>query len=358
MSLGLQTERRAELSAVNVLFCGMMTFYHIAPQTLASLDPLSWQYAAVLALQRLGCVALPGFFFLSGLKFALTSGKKGLLPYYWSRVRRLLIPYAAACGVYYGVFVWLRWYSFDWREFIRLTLCGGLSAQLYFVIALVQFALLAPVFRHLTERYSPAILLPLALVITQLSGPLFSHLAQCFPHTPLPSYANSIFTNFLFYYLAGCFAGARYGQFREMLVNHRLPIGVTALTALCADQLASILHYSGRISLPYLESIHMLYYIAGTLLLCALPTPSWSGLKGALLRGADQASYHVYLYHCLIIVLFNLWAPILGLRGAGLQLLLRTIVTFAVSNGGSLLWQWLWRKIRRHPELSSKETYL
>ena len=76
MSLGLQTERRAELSAVNVLFCGMMTFYHIAPQTLASLDPLSWQYAAVLALQRLGCVALPGFFFLRGF-FPTTGAGSG-----------------------------------------------------------------------------------------------------------------------------------------------------------------------------------------------------------------------------------------------------------------------------------------
>ncbi|NBI67073.1 acyltransferase [Pseudoflavonifractor sp. 60] len=342
MKTALQRERKGELSAVNVLFCAMMTYFHVAPQSLAVLDPLSWQYAAVLLVQRLGCVAVPGFFFLSGLRFTLSSSEKGLLPYYWGRFKRLVIPYAGAAAVYYAVFVRLGWYVFDWNDLLRQTLQGTLSDHFYFVIALVQFALLAPVFRGVVRRYSPLVLLPPALVLTQFSGQFFTALAQYFPTSPLPHYIRTLFPNFLFYYLAGCFAGARYEDFRAMLAENRLPIGVMALIFTAADQLCSFLHYSGRSTIPFLEQVHLLFYLSGILLLCSLPAPRWEGLWGAVMRAADRASYLIYLYHGLVIALFNLWAPSWGITNAGAQLIGRTLAAFGVTGGACILWQRLW----------------
>lgn len=340
--------RKRELSALNVLFCLMVAFYHIASATLASLDRLGLPFAALLVLQRLACVSLPGFFFLSGLKLTLPSpGQARSLPrYYLNRANRLLVPYVLAAAVHYLVFVRLGWYAPSLGDFIRLTLRGSLSAQFYFVIVLVQFTLLAPVFRQLAERFSPLILLPPALVITQCSGQLFAALAQRLPNTPLQYYTGSIFTNFLFYYLAGCCAGARYEAFRALLAKNRPLILAMALIFTCADQAGSVLQYSGRTAVPTLDSLHLLYYIGGILFLCALPAPRWAGAAGKLMRAVDRASYLIYLYHCLVITLFNLYAPDLGLSGTGVQFLARTAVTYAVTTGGCILWQRLWSAAR------------
>lgn len=339
-----QTQRRGELSALNVLFCLMVAFYHIASATLASLDHLGLPFAILLVLQRMACVSLPGFFFLSGLKLTLPSpGRNRTLPqYYLSRANRLLVPYILAAAVHYLIFVRLGWYSFSLGEFTRLTLRGSLSAQFYFVIVLVQFTLLAPVFQRLVQRYSPLVMLPPALILTQCSGQIFGALAQLFPNTPLHYYTGSICTNFLFYYLAGCCAGTNYESFRTLLAKNRPLILAMVLIFTCADQAGSILQYSGRWEIPFLNSLHLLYYISGILFFCMLPAPRWAGTSGRLIQAIDRASYLIYLYHCLVITLFNLYAPNWGLTGTGTQFLARTAATYGVTIGVCILWQQLW----------------
>lgn len=341
------TRRLEELSVLNVLFCLMVAFYHITSQTAASLDHLSWQFALTVFLQRTTCISLPGFFFLSGLKLTLPSPgrEKPLSQYYRGRAGRLLVPYVLAAAVHYLVFVILGWYPFSVTDFLQQTALGTLSAQFYFVVVLAQFILLAPVFRAIPRRWPPVILLPVSLVLTQLSGPFFSHVAQHFP--VLSPCTRLAFPNFLFYYLAGCCAGTYYENFRTMLVKNRSLIVPMALCFTCADQLACFLHYSGRSTIPYLESLHLLYYISGILLLCSWPATVWTGSAGRLLHAVDRASYLIYLYHCLVITLFNAWAPRQGITNAGVQFLLRTAVTYGVTIGGCVGWQWLWRTVTR-----------
>lgn len=342
--LSAQDGRKSELSALNVLFCLMVAFYHIASATLASLDHLGIPFAALLILQRLACVSLPGFFFLSGLKLTLPSPRRArsLPQYYLSRAKRLLVPYVLAAAVHYLVFIRLGWYAPSLGDFAQLTLRGRLSAQFYFVIVIVQFTLLAPVFQALAERFSPLILLPPALIITQCSGQIFGALAQLFPNTPLQYYTGSICTNFLFYYLAGCCAGTNYEGFQRLLAKNRPLILAMTVLFTCADQAGSVLQYSGRTAVPALDSLHLLYYISGILFLCALPAPRWTGTPAQLMQSTDRASYLIYLYHCLVITLFNLYAPDWGLTGTGAQFLARTVVTYGVTIGGCILWQRLW----------------
>lgn len=343
------TRRLPELSNLNVLLCMMVIYIHAASQTLSSLDRLSWQYAFVLLVQRTACIAVPAFIFLSGLRLTLPSpGRKRSLPqYYLDRSRRLLVPYLLAATVHYLTFIKLGWYTFSLKELLQQTARGNLSAQFYFVIVLIQFTLLSPLFRALPRRFEPILMLLPALVITQFSGSFFSSVAQLFPNTPLQHYTGVIFTNFLFYYLAGCCAGDRYQDFRALLAKNRPLIVGMALFFTSTDLLGCLLHYSGRLSISYLESLHQLYYISGILFLCSLPPKSWGGALGWLIGRADRASYLIYLYHCLVITLFNLYAPAWGLTGAGRQFLLRILATYGVTISGCVLWQELWKNISK-----------
>ena len=280
---------------------------------------------------------------LSGLKLTLPRGEEpSLTAYYLGRVKRLLLPYLLAAAVYYLYFVRIGWYSFSPAQFLRETALGTLSAQFYFLVALMQFILLAPLFRRLARRYAPVLLLPLALGITWLSSMYFNTVLQlAIPDAAFP-YGDRIFTSYLVYYLAGCCAGQHYPRVLALLEENRPLLTASALFFGGADGVISGLAFSGRRSAPYLELIHTLYILSAILVLLGWArrhTALMSGSRGPLLRATDRASYLIYLYHCLAITLFDAAASRLVVAREGPLLLLRLLIVLSAAIGGSVLWQ-------------------
>lgn len=344
----LEGRRKSELSILNVLFCLLVVLIHVLSHAVGNSDKLSWQYALVLIPQRLAILAVPGFFFLSGLKLTLPRREKqSLKNYYLGRVKKLLIPYLLAAAVYYLYFVRLGWYTFSPAQFLRETALGTLSAQFYFLIALIQFVLLAPFFRWLAEKYSPVVLLPLALGITWLSSvnlnDILNILAPAY-HFP---YGDRIFTSYLIYYLAGCCAGVHYQSFLTLLNENHSLLLILALFFGTVNGIFSLLSFSGRHFIPYLEEIHSLYVLTTIPVLYSWAIRQKDKIsKYRLLSAIDQASYLIYLYHCLVITIFNRHAPYFVGERVSVLLLLRFLVVFPVSIAGCILWQHLWRTMR------------
>lgn len=347
-----RSQRRDELSRLNVLFCLLVVFIHVASHAVASLDKLSWQFALVLIPQRLAFVSVPGFFLLSGVKLTLPRTRPQTLSAYWGgRAKSILLPYLLAAAVYYLCFVALGWFPFSLSDFAVSLVRGDLSAQFYFLIALCQFVLLAPLFRRLAARWSPVILLPFALGIMWLSSMYFNPIVQlAFPQAPYFPYSDRIFTSYLFYYLAGCCIGQHYPRFLALLKDNRGLITALAVFFAMADGAVSVLAFSGRRSAPYLELVHTLYITSAILLLFALATSRTAPLP-RLAAEIDQASYLIYLYHCLVIVLFNGLTARLGLHRVSLLLVLRLLVVYPVTIGGCVLWQRLWTRLTARPNL-------
>lgn len=346
--------RRGELSLVNVAFCLGIVVFHCMSHPITHLDKLSWQYALAIVGQRVTCIGVPGFFFLSGLKFALPSHRRRTLgQYYRSRFQRLIPPYLLAAALHYLPFALVGTYPLSLKNFALLTIRGNLSAQFYYVIVLVQFILLAPLFRLLIERYSPVLLLPLALTVTRLSSEFFGGITL--PGWLAALYSGHQFTDAIFYYLAGCFAGAGYEDFLKLLEKNRPLITWTFVLSAPAAIAASVAVSSGRRSLPYLESLNILFYISYALFLygwAARLAPRIRGRAARLLAALDRASYLIYLYHCLVITAFDLAASRLGISREGPLLLLRLAVVLPAAAGGSILWQRLWAAVPRgkhHP---------
>lgn len=341
-------QRLEELSLLNVLFCLLVVFIHVLSQAVSSLDRLSWQYALVLIPQRLAFVSVPGFFFLSGLKLTLPRERPVPLGrYYLGRTRTLLLPYLLAAAVYYLFFVAIGWYSFSPVQFLRETALGSLSAQFYFLIALIQFILLTPLFRALSRRWAPALLLPLALGITWLSSMYLPSILQLFaPDSSFP-YSGLLFTSYLVYYLAGCCAGSRYPRFLALLEKNRSLLSWSALLFGGADGIISVLAFSGRRNAPYLEMVHTLYILSAILFLFRWAVRHRELARKPLTAAIDRASYLIYLYHCLVITVFNIFAPRAVGGGTAVLLLLRMITVYPVTIAGCVLWQRLRAAIRR-----------
>lgn len=348
--------RREELSILNVLFCLLVVLIHILSHPIVNLDKLSWQYSLVFFVQRLSFVSVPGFFFLSGVKLTLPrTGHRTLRSYWLGRVKSILLPYLLAAAVYYLFFVVIGWYTFDVGFFLKETALGTLSSPFYFVITLFQFILLAPLFQYLPRRFSPVFMLPLAVLVTQLSSIYLGSILQLFrPDISFP-YANRIFTSYLIYYLAGCCAGQNYERFLTLLKENRPLLTGFALFSGAANGILAVLNSSGRRSIPYLELIHILYMFSAIPALyswAAQAKPLGQGACARLFRRIDRASYLIYLYHSLIITIFNTFAHRLGITRIGTQLALRAVTVYTVIISGCILWQMLWAALRKKLERS------
>lgn len=240
--------------------------------------------------------------------------------------------------MYYLCFVRLGWFPFSAADFAGYLIRGDLSGQFYFLVILAQFVLLAPLFRGLAQRWSPVLLLPFALGVTWLSSMYFNSILQLFLPGASFRYADRVFTGYLVYYLAGCCIGTHYPRFQALLTENWGLIRILFAFFALADGCISVLAFSGRRSAPYLELIHTLYILSAILFLFHLALRRPAPLP-RLLADVDRVSYLIYLYHCLVIVLFNGAAARLGITRVGPLFLLRLLVVYPVTIGGCLLWR-------------------
>lgn len=341
-----EKKRLSELSVLNLLFCFMVLWSHCSGQPITVLDHSSWQYGLMICLQRLTFVSVSGFFFLSGVKLTLSSGPLRLGRYYGKRIKSIFLPYLLAVAVYYMYFMRHGYFGFSLPDLIGYAIRGDLSAPFYFLVALAQFVVLVPLFRWLARRWSPVILLPIALGVTVLSGQYLNDMLHLLSPALNFAYGDRIFTTYLVYYLAGCCAGQCYQEFVELLQkNLRLLVGC-ALFLMAADAYCSWQHFVNGQPVPFLETLHTLYQLAAIPALYALALRFPIRLP-PLAQKMDRASFLVYLYHSLLITWFNDFIPQLGITKVSLQFLLRVAFIYPVTFLLCILWQWGYGRVKK-----------
>jgi len=350
-----EKRRLPELQVLSVLFCLLVILGHSCSHAETVLDKLSWQFAAATMLHRLCFVAVPGFFLLSGVKLTLPQTRPRSFPVYWrKRAKSLLLPYGIAAAVYELYFVRHGYYAFSLPSFLRRLVTGEIAAPFYFLVILVQFVVLAPLFQRLAERYSPVLLLPFAAGITLLSFVWWNDLLHVFAPHAWFAYSDRVFTSWCFYFLAGCCIGARYDAFCALLARHRAFLAVLCAVFAAADGLLTVALYSGRAVVPCLDLVHMLFYLAALGVLYDLALRRRSPLP-PLPAAFDRAGFLIYLYHALVILVFDSLVYRLPNTHEGPLLPLRFAVAVLVTGGLCILWQRIPTALRkaREPRLPS-----
>lgn len=341
-------KRRTELSWLNLAFCALVLWSHSSSYALTHLDKLSWQYALIYSLQRICFISVYGFFFLSGLKLTLSRKQPpSPLAFWGKRFKGILLPYCLAVAVYYGWFsLFLQYFPPSLPDYLGYLIRGNLSSPFYFAVALTQFILLAPLIRKLAERYSPILLIPAALVITQLSVLYFEDILRMFLPGASFAYNDRIFTTYLIYYLAGCCAGRYYDKFLTMLEDNKAFIGAMTIGLAALDILLCWLKYTGRRSVPFAEFIAMLFHLSAILFsfLAALRLPQQ--IPGWLVQ-IDRASYLIYLYHCLALSVIDYLLFRLDVVRVSMVFPLRAAFVFTITPLTCVLWQRLWTAVRK-----------
>ncbi len=338
--------RLDELSLCNLLFCGMVLLLHLCSDAIVSAPRDSVFYIVVFSFWKLCAVAVYGFLFLSGCK-AFLGRRRPLRAYYLRRARVVLLPYLLWSPVYYLVRIALGHESFSLAALFSGLLLGSHGAHLYYIIALLQFYLLMPLWRRMVDRLPAVIILPLLGVLSVLLPDLMHFLWQRWL-PGLPVYLDRFFMSYLFVWCAGCYAGANYVRFQELLHQSRRVLWVAAAALLPLYLYCGYQNHVRSEWFGFLTSLQQYYHILAIGAVLALARPLAKCMRLRILQALDRASYQIYLSHMLPLIAAPWILRRLGVTAAAPQLLLRAVIVLVPTLGGCLLWQWLWERRRSH----------
>ncbi len=318
-------KRYLELDRQNVLFCLIVVFIHAFGVLAARLNPSGYPYIVSAAVLKNCAFVVQGFMFLSAVKYTQIYKDRKLHygKFLFSRIKKVIIPYVLCTFVYYAVFIYRGVLeAFNIRELGGYILRGDLSAQFYFVIAIVQFYVLMPLWIFLAKKVSGWIITALGLAAYGL------WIYFAFGYTV---YYDRIFLSYIPFWLFGVAAGKNYDSFRKVISANIGKIGILYVILFCANG------FLGQVFVIHpciLEVLHTAYSFAAILLSYGLFVDDGVG-QNVLTSGINRLSYEIYLWHCLVLSFIDVLINKMELPRISHQALVRVggiyLVIFAAS---------------------------
>ena len=325
--------RRMELDYINAIACLLVILIHVLSYGIANADPLSWQARIIYFPWRLSGFVVPVFLFTGAIKMALFFKSteitaKVYLRYMWERSRNIYFPYTVWVVIYYLCFYAAGYLEGSLSELIISIFWGNLSGQFYYIVIVMQFYLLMPLWMRAVRKipFFAALCVSVFIMMVALrSANIFSQIGVRF------SYFDRLFPSYILFWILGIYAGARYDQIVKYI--KQIGTGMGAVFCLCifAGILFSYIHYSMRISLLDLDYLKIITDIMSIVLIWTMCVR----IKGNMvhverwLSKIGKASYQVYLSHCLFLTVGTA-----VLEGYGFHLteiiLLRLTIGYAV----------------------------
>lgn len=311
--------RKNELSLLNIIFCLLVIFIHAASAPVTDLDKGSLQYAAVFVPWRLSAFVVQGFIFLSGLKMFLGARRRvEYKKYYIKRVRRIVIPYVLAVILFYVYFLRRQYFEFNIKELFGYIVKGDLVSHFYFVVIIVQFYLLRPLWERMLERVQPKLAVILSIPVMLLCKYVLRDFA----------YNDRVFTTYLFYWVCGCCAGAEYEHFAAWIDKHRGYLAAGFFVTAIIEAVASYAQFTSG-GVPFIEELHFVYCVAAIAFASALSLMLKEKMMSIeLLKKIDGVSYYIYLIHPIFIFISEQYFENVGISDIGSMFLIRTVITY------------------------------
>ena len=344
-------ERKIEISFVNVLLCLLVIFIHVSSEPVTGLDKLSVQFAVVSVPWKLSAFVVQGFIFLSGMKLFMSNTESiNYGRYYWTRIKTIVLPYILWVVIYYLYFISRGYFGFDAVKLIKCIFLGNLVSHFYFIIIIVQFYALMPLWMRLIKNIHPVIVLLGGVMITVLFGKYFTTFINFFNSEYFFPYNDRIFTTYVFYWLAGCLAGKYYTEFKNMIRKNSAFISLAFIIIACFNAVFSWIDLSGRGNIYWLEDLHTLYCIFAIMFVFMLGINYSEGKKPylGLLKAVDNVTYPIYLCHILIIMVLNTYLTEFGVYSIGKRYIIRIFIVYTAAVGLCLCWGKLKNRIRKN----------
>lgn len=330
--------RKTEISIMNFFMCLLVVLIHCMGSAMWQTENTTVAYGVFLSLFKLSSFAVQAFIFLSAVKLFMKSGELNYKSFLLRRVTTVFVPYVIWVVIYYLVKLSMSGEKFDVPYLIKSIFVGDMHAHFYFIILIMQFYILMPIWKWLFNREGAIVALPLTAVIAVAFQASFFSIAKSIFHFEFV-YADRTFVTYLGYWCLGAYAGMFYDKFSSAV--KRLAAVICPLFALFGF-LCVTAHYKTAVFSEYIPGQTELYnaytFIAIIfsffISLCLGKASFFSGKFFNVLNGA---SFRVYLIHPLALILFDSLCPLFEIENPALLSVLRyifvTVLSFAAACG-------------------------
>lgn len=321
-----------ELAYFNAVACLLVILIHVLSLGVSKAEPTSWQMAAIYFPWRWAAFVVPAFLFSGGVKMSLAFGERWAVREYGrylrSRFLKIYLPYLLWNVIYYLVFLRIGYVGGSVRELLKYIWVGNLSSPFYYVVIVMQFYLLQPLWFWLVKKVPWHMAALCAVVATLLSlqgNSILGLFGLSF------GYLDRVFPSYLIFWVLGLYAGEYYERVIQSIIKNRAGVLLSAGAVLGISVLAYI-QYTRKIytfdlgpSKIFADclSILLLLWVSGHL------ARSASRLKGVL-EYVHSASFFVYLCHCLFLTLGTAFLQKYGVTKLSVLLLGRFAVCYTL----------------------------
>ena len=316
-------KRKQELNYMNAIACLCVILIHVLSLGIGQAERTSWQAAVIYFPWRLVAYVVPMFLYTGALKLAQQfEGKtitlEGYIRYCLKRVKKIYLPYVLWVGIYYLSFLGINYVRGEWKEFFDYLWIGNLSSPFYYIVIVMQFYFLMPLWVWMLRRVPVWLGMTLSTLVTLCM--------QQFPYVLSLAgiefaYTDRIFPTYLVFWAAGLYAGKYYEKTKEAVQNRTGQVICTVVVL--GYLILSYLQHARGLSLFNLNEVKIaadLMTIALLHGLCLRLTGAGGRLRNGLQK-IYESSFFVYLSHCVFLTVGTA-----VLQGAGMVQLLPLLV--------------------------------
>lgn len=319
-----------EVSIFEFFLCMFVILIHVLSEGVSMFPRWSVLSIVFFTVTRLTTFAVPAFIFTSALKlfYKYSENKFTYFSFLLNRIRKIFIPYVLCVILYYIVFVYIfNYYDFNPVSLIEYILNGDLSAQFYFVVLIMQFYLLMPLWVIITKYNSK--LFGVLIAVLAFAATVFFRTYEI-----SADYTHKIFPSYLIFWVLGMYAGLYYNEFIAFLRKYKILLYVGWLILAIAHCVISYMEYAGLITASYSAVIVVLFCLFSTFGFYQYSyglTMSLESRGKGFLISISAASYDIYLIHCLIITAALEIMNNMNITDTMTRFVVSTAVTYAIS---------------------------
>lgn len=323
-----------ELDYMNAIGCLAVIAIHVLSYSVTYSDSSTLAAMLMFLPWKLASFAVPMFVFTGAVKLSLQVQQKPVTlhsygRYLWSRAGKIYLPYLLWVVVYQLVFVAIGYTTSTIDQLGQHLLWGTISSHFYYIVFLMQFYLLLPLWQWMLKHISPFVAVCTSLVLMQMMWSLSNFLnlwGMSF------AYSDRIFLSYGLYWVIGLYVGQYYQQVVDYLKEGTRGL-VPSLGIIAVYLFFGYLQYGKQLWLFDMTLVKMVFDITCIMLLLRLFL--WlqdTGLNRvkALLSGIAQASFGVYLSHCLFLTVVTYYLQINGITRISTILVVRGLVCYSV----------------------------
>ncbi len=320
-----------EISLFEVILCLCVVMIHVLSGCINGYIKGTFLSVASFSFSRSITFAVPAFIMSSAIKmsYKFSDGKIDYLKFMTGRIKKVYLPYLVWSIVYYLYFAFHRnYFPFSIKDMFLYMLNGEIAAPFYFIIVIMQFYLLMPLWIKMFKKLSPKRGIFIAVCITVLSKYL----------THGMDINNRIFPNYLMFWVMGCYIGANYSKCVDFILKYKRSFLTSAALFTVLYVAMAYMEFMGMFNLFATEVVKLIFCAASsvTLLTFCVTTAEKSelGLTKKIMIFADKlapTTFYVYLIHCLIIFETDNIGQMLGITSVTMLFIIRFFTAYILS---------------------------